>query len=172
MKLSEEERAQLEGLLRRGAACARVQTRARVLLLSDRSRGERRTDEQVAAAVLTSVSTAKRTRWRFLQEGLEAALEEKPRTGRPPKITGEIEAQLTVLACSQPPEGRSRWTLRLLADRLVELGYVESISHVAVGNRLKKRDQALASKVVVHGEAFGEVCLEDGRRAGSLPPPL
>jgi len=148
VKLSEKERAHLKGLLRRGVAPARVQTRARVLLLSDRSRGERRTDEQVAQAVLTSLSTAKRTRWRFLsargrsafgrQEGLEAALEEKPRTGRPPKITGEVEAQLTVLACSQPPEGHAHWTLRLLAGRLVELGYLESISHVAVGNRLKK----------------------------------
>ena len=88
--------------------------------------------------VLTSVSTVKRTRWRFLQGGLEAALEEKPRSGRPPKITGEIEAQLTVLACSQPPEGHAHWTLRLLAERLVELGCLDSISHVAVGNRLKK----------------------------------
>lgn len=138
VKLSEEERAHLRGLLRRGAAPARVQTRARVLLLSDRSRGEHRTDEEVAAAVLTSVSTAKRTRWRFLQQGLEAALAEKPRPGRPPKITGEVEAKLTVLACSQAPEGHARWTLRLLADRLVELGYVESISHMAVSNRLKK----------------------------------
>lgn len=139
VQLSEKERTHLKGLLRRGAAPARVQTRARVLLLSDRSRGERRTDEQVAGAVLTSVSTAKRTRWRFLQEGLEAALEEKPRPGRPPKITGEIEAQLIrQLTDSQPPEGHAHWTLRLLAGRLVELGYLESISHAAVGNRLKK----------------------------------
>lgn len=138
VKLSEEERARLKGLLRRGAAPARVQTRARILLLADRSRGGRRTDEQVAEAVMTSLMTAKRTRWRFLQEGLEAALTEKPRPGRPPKITGEIEAQLTVLACSQPPEGHARWTLRLLAGQLVELGYLESISHVAVGKRLKK----------------------------------
>ena len=138
VKLSEKERTDLKGLLRRGAAGARVQTRARILLLADRSRGERRTDEQVAQAVMTSVSTVKRTRWRFLQEGLEAALKEKPRPGRPPKITGEIEAKLTVLACSQPPEGHAQWTLRLLAGRLVELGYLESISHTAVGNRLKK----------------------------------
>jgi len=138
VQLSEKERSHLKGLLRRGAAPARVQTRARVLLFTDRSLGQHRTHEQVAEAVLTSVSTAKRTRWRFLREGLEAALAEKPRPGRPPKITGEIEAQLTVLACSQPPEGHAHWTLRLLAGRLVELGYLESISHVAVGNRLKK----------------------------------
>jgi transposase len=136
--LSEKERAHLKGLLRRGVAPARVQTRARVLLFTDRSLGQRRTDEQVAAAVLTSVSTVRRTRRHFIEEGLEAALKEKPRTGRPPKITGEIEAKLTLLACSQPPEGQARWTLRLLADRLVELGYLDSISHVAVGKRLKK----------------------------------
>jgi transposase len=138
VKLSEKERTHLKGLLRRGAAPARVQTRARILLLADRSRGERRTDEQVAAAVVTSLMTTKRTRWRFLQEGLEAALAEKPRPGRPPKITGEIEAKLTLLACSQPPEGHGRWTLRLLASRLVELGCLESISHTAVADRLKK----------------------------------
>jgi len=138
VKLSEEQRSRLKGLLRRGAAPARVQTRARILLLADRSQGKRRTDAQVAEAVVTSLMTAKRTRWRFLQEGVEAALAEKPRPGRPPKITGEIEAKLTVLACSQPPEGHARWTLRLLAGRLVELGCLESISHTAVADRLKK----------------------------------
>jgi len=136
--LSEEERTHLRSLLRSGSAQARVQTRARILLLADRSGDQRRTDWQVAQAVLTSAATVKRTRRRFLEEGLEAALSEKPRPGRPPKITGEIEAQLTVLACSQPPEGHARWTLRLLANQLVELGYLDSISHVAVSKRLKK----------------------------------
>ena len=136
--LSEEERSQLKGLLRRGAAPARVQTRARVLLLVDGRLGRGRTDEEVSQAVLTSVSTVKRTRGRFLAEGLAAALTEKPRPGHPPKITGEIEAQLVLLACTQAPEGHDHWTLRLLADRLVGLGCLDSISHVAVGNRLKK----------------------------------
>jgi transposase len=136
--LSEEERSHLKGLLRRGAAPARVQTRARVLLLVDGRLGRGRTDEEVSQAVLTSVSTVKRSRGRFLAEGLAAALGEKPRPGRPPKITGEIEAQLVLLACTQAPEGHDHWTLRLLAERLVELGCLDSISHVAVGNRLKK----------------------------------
>jgi hypothetical protein len=69
---------------------------------------------------------------------MEAALYDKPRPGRTPKITGDIEAKLTVLACSDPPEGRVRWTLRLLADRMVELGYLDSISDVAIYKRLKK----------------------------------
>jgi len=140
--LSEEERSHLKGLLRRGAAPARVQTRARVLLLVDGRLGRGRTDEEVSQAVLTSVSTVKRSRGRFLAEGLAAALAEKPRPGRPPKITGEIEAQLVLLACTQAPEGHDHWTLRLLAERLVELGGLDSISHVAVGKRLKKTNSS------------------------------
>ena len=69
---------------------------------------------------------------------MESALFDKPRPGRKPKITGYIEAKITVLACSDPPEGHTRWTLRLLADRVVELGYLSDISHVAIGERLKK----------------------------------
>jgi hypothetical protein len=69
---------------------------------------------------------------------VEAALTEKPRPGQPPKITGDIEARLVTLACSNPPEGRARWTLRLLADTMVELGYLDSISNVAVYHALKK----------------------------------
>jgi transposase len=136
--LSEEERSRLRGLLRRGAAPARVQTRARILLLTDASLGRHRPEEDVSRAVLTSVSTVRRTRGRFLAEGVEAALTEKPRPGAPPKITGEIEAELVLLACSHPPEGHDSWTLRLLADRMVALGHLDSISHVAVGKRLKK----------------------------------
>lgn len=165
VQLSEKERSHLKGLLRRGAAPARVQTRARVLLLTDRSLSQQRTDQEVSQAVLTSVSTVKRTRNRFLEEGLEAALSEKPRPGRPPKITGEIEAELTVLACSQPPEGHARWTLRLLAGKLVELGLLESISHVAVSTRLKKRNQALASEVLVHSQGLRQLRVQNGRRA-------
>jgi hypothetical protein len=77
-------------------------------------------------------------RRRFLSGGLQAALYDKGWPGAPPKFTGEVEAKLTMLACSDPPEGAARWTLRLLADKMVELGYVDSISHVTVGEMLKK----------------------------------
>jgi hypothetical protein len=80
---------------------------------------------------------ATQVRRRFLSGGLQAALYDKGRPGAPPKFTGEVEARLTMLACSEPPEGAARWTLRLLADKMVELGYVESISHVTVGELLK-----------------------------------
>ena len=77
-------------------------------------------------------------RRRCLQEGIQAALYDKPRPGSAPKITGDIEAQLTVLACSNPPEGYARWTVRLLADKVVELGLVETIHYTTVATRLKK----------------------------------
>jgi putative transposase len=138
VSLTEAERAHLEGLLHAGTSSARLQNRARILLLTDRSEGQARPDLEVAEAALTSRSTVKRIRRRFLQEGLEAALHEKPRPGAPPKVTGDIEARLFLMACSQPPEGHARWSLRLLATRLVELELVESISHVAVLKHLKR----------------------------------
>ena len=115
-----------------------MQTRARILLLLDRSQGEKRRNKEVAEAVLCSVSTVVGIKQRYVAEGLQAALSEKPRPGQRPKITGDIEAQLVLLACSEAPEGYDHWTLRLLADQLVQLTTLESISHVAVGDRLKK----------------------------------
>ena len=88
------------------------------------------------------MATIIRTRKACLDEGLEAALFEKPRPGAPPKITGEIEAKLVTLACSDAPEGRARWTLRLLAHKMVELGYIDTISNVAVYQRLKKTNSS------------------------------
>jgi hypothetical protein len=136
--LTDDQRQRLDNLIHKGNAPARVQNRARILLLSDRSRGERRTRAQVAQACLCCPLTVGQICRRFAQDGVEAALTEKPRPGQPPKITGDIEARLVTLACSNPPEGRARWTLRLLADTMVELGYLDSISNVAVYHALKK----------------------------------
>ena len=136
--LSADERENLENLIRKSDAPARVQTRARILLLSDQSQGQRRTEHSIAESLLCSPGTVGNVRRRLAKEGLDAALFEKPRPGHRPKITGDIEAQLSVLACSDPPQGKARWTVRLLADKLVELGWLESISHVAVHQRLKK----------------------------------
>jgi putative transposase len=136
--LTGEERDRLEQLLRGGTSSARLQTRARILLLADRSEGDSRTDTEVADALLTSRSTIKRLRQRLVEEGLEAALTERPRPGAAPKVTGDIEAKLFLLACSQPPQGHARWSLRLLADRLVELECVASISRSTVADHLKR----------------------------------
>lgn len=136
--LTPDQREELETGIKSGNAPARVQTRARILLLTDRSTGEWRTDGQIAEALLCSSATVASIRKRFLKEGLQAALLEKPRPGRTPKITGDIEAQLTVLACSDPPEGNARWTVRLLTARVIELGLLDTIDHTSIWERLKK----------------------------------
>ena len=138
IQLTTAERNELDRLIRAGHSPARTQTRARILLLSDRSEGQKRTAKEVAAALLCSPSTVANVRRRFNQDGLPAALYEKPRPGQKPKVTGDIEAKLTMLACSQPPEGHARWTLRLLAERMIELEYIDYVSHVTVGEVLKK----------------------------------
>ena len=150
VSLNDNQRQHLDHLIKKGNAAARVQTRARILLLADRSQGQKRTQRQVAEAVLCCTPTVGQVCRRFAQEGLEAALSEKPRPGQAPKITGEIEAQLVALACSEPPADQTRWTLKLLAQKLVDLELVDSISEVAVYKRLKKRTQTLAGQVLVH----------------------
>lgn len=143
--LSKENRQELETLIRSGESSARTQTRARILLLTDESQKKQKGTEEIASALMCSLPTITNIRKKFVEGGLENALYDKPRPGAIPKITGEIEAQLTLLACSAPPEGRSRWTLQLLADKLVELKLVDSISDVAVMHRLKKMNLSLGS---------------------------
>lgn len=136
--LSDEQRSHLENMISSGHDSARVLSRARILLLSDQSQDVRREDAEVAEAVMVCAGTIRRVRKQFARGGLESAIYDKPRPGAAPKITGDIEARITMLACSKPPEGHAKWTLRLLADKSVELGYIDSISHTAVGDRLKK----------------------------------
>jgi hypothetical protein len=147
--LSEADRLHLDNLIRRGRASARVLNRARLLLLADRGQGQKRTRQQIAEATLCCTLTVGNVCRRYVQEGLDAALSEKPRPGKAPKITGDIEAQLVLLACSNPPTGQARWTFKLLADKLVALELVDSISEVAVYKRLKKRAQTLENQVLV-----------------------
>ena len=145
IELTQEQRTQVEQLIRKGDLPARTNARARILLLSDRSQGEKRTDREVADAVLCSMSTVTNVRHRFLAGGLQNALYDKERPGAQPKFTGEIEAKLTMLACSDAPEGAGRWTLRLLADQMIELGYVEYISPVTVRELLKNTHSSLGA---------------------------
>ncbi len=130
--LEEEEQILLTQQIRSNDTAARIQTRARVLLLSDRSEGQKRTLAQIAESAICSIGTVRNIKRNYLAGGLEAALYEKPRPGADPIFTGETEAQLVMLACSDPPVGHARWTLRLLAEQLVELEVVETISHVTV----------------------------------------
>lgn len=136
VQLSEEERSYLKRLTSKGQVQVRVYQRARVLLLSDGEPGL--STAEVARRVGVSVSTVKRLRSRYLSQKAERAVAEKPRPGRPRRFSGEQRAQITALACSTPPEGYSQWSLRLLADKVVELGWVESISYGSVRSVLKK----------------------------------
>ena len=143
--LTTENRQELESLIRSGESSARTQTRARILLLTNENQKKKKGAEEIASVLMCSLPTITNIGKKFVEGGLENALYDQVRPGATPKITGEIEAQLTMLACSTPPEGRSRWTLQLLADRLVELKLVDSISDVAVMHRLKKMNLSLGS---------------------------
>lgn len=143
--LSKENRQELAAFIHSGESSARTQTRARILLLTDENQKKKKGTKEIASALLCSLPTITNIRKKFVEGGLENALYDQPRPGAIPKITGEIEAQLTVLACSAPPEGRSRWTLQMLADKLVELKLVDRISDVAVMHRLKKMNLSLGS---------------------------
>lgn len=139
IQLNGEQRAELEALIRTGNAAARVQTRARILLLSSEGKSE----AEIVAALHTSPATVYSVRRHFRTEGLQRAAYHKKSPGRPPRITGEVQAHLTMLACSIPPEGRERWTLQLLADKMVELQYIDAISDQAVYYTLKKTNLSL-----------------------------
>lgn len=133
--LSEEEKDELESLTKKGKTSARKLNRARVLLLAN----EGETDKQIAKALGVGTSTVERIRKRFVEEsGLEEALNERPRPGGERKLDGKQEAYLAALACSDPPRGTKQWTMQLLADRLVELEVVDSISDETVRRTLKR----------------------------------
>jgi len=171
--LTAEERDGLERMISRGKADARKLAHARVLLQADEAEGgPGRVDATIAAAVRVSVRTIERARQRFVEQGLAAALLPKPspRTYAR-KLDGEREAHLVALACTRPPEGKARWSLRLLAERMVELEHVDALSHETVRQTLKKRAQAAPEEDVVHpAEAIGGVRLPHGGCAGGLPP--
>jgi transposase len=134
IQLSEQDRSSLTSILSRGKSSAREQTRGRVLDLLHR--GEH--PGHIAKVLQVGVATIYNLQKRYLQEGLESALREKPRSGKPPVISGQMKAGITALACSEAPEGHARWTLRLLADKAVEFGIVDAISYKTCGEILKK----------------------------------
>ena len=128
--LSCKQRKRLKALSKRGEVSARKLTRAHILLLADQNRPQgAMSDNEIHQILNVSQATVTRVRKKFATCGLEAAIEELSRCGRPLKFDGYQRAQITALACSTPPEGHSQWSLRLLADQLVELGVVETISH-------------------------------------------
>jgi transposase len=131
--LSAEERTTLEQLLQRGKSNARKLTRARILLQAD----EGLTDEEIAMALEVGIATVERTRQRFVEANLEA-LNERPRPGGQRKLSGKQEAHLIAVACTPAPTGQPHWTLQLLADQVIELGFADSIARETVRQILKK----------------------------------
>ncbi len=138
----EDERAHLLALTKKGTLSARKLTRAHLLLHADAGV----LDAAIAAALQVGIATVERVRQRFVEEGLEAALRERPRPGGHRKLDGKQEAFLMALACSTPPEGRTCWTMQLLAGKLVELRGVDAISDETVRRTLKKTSSSQGSR--------------------------
>jgi transposase len=143
--LTEDERQELQSMVSAGKAAARKLVRARILLLADQAEGAPgKPDPKIADALGCGRATIERARKQFVEEGIEAALNPKPTTRiYQRRLDGKAEAHLVAIACGAPPEGRAHWTLRLLADRMVGLGYVESVCHEAVRQTLKKMNSNL-----------------------------
>ena len=144
VRLAPQERAYLAELLSKGKAAARTLTHARILLKADEGEaGPRLSDEAIAEALDVNRSTVERVRIRCVEEGFEAALRPRPsRQVHPRKLDGVQEAHLVALACSPAPRGRARWSLRLLADKLVELEVVDDVSYETVRQTLKKTNSS------------------------------
>jgi transposase len=140
VRLAQEEREELESLVKRGKVAAEKRRRAQILLKADAgAEGSGLTDQEVASALDVGIATVHRVRQAYVEESLQGALSRKPAVRhRPRKLDGDGEARLVAVACGPAPEGRARWTLRLLADRLVELEVVDTINKETVRRTLKK----------------------------------
>jgi len=136
--LTENERQQLLNIARKGKSSARKVKRALILCKAD----EGLNDQEIAQALLVGAATVSRVRQRFVEESLDSALNERPRPGQRRKLDGKQEAHLVAVACSQAPAGHVRWTLRLLADKVVELDFADSISPETVRQVLKKTNSS------------------------------
>ena len=145
IELSNEDRKRLTDIVTKGNSPARIILRANILLASDRNNTKHMTVAEIAENYHTTPTTVQNVRVSYAEKGLEATISRKKRTTPPvpPKVTGEVEAHIIALACGEPPEGYEKWTLRLLADKCVELNYAESLSHMTVSRVLKKTNISL-----------------------------
>jgi transposase len=147
VSLSEAERQRLEEMVTTGKRAAYVINHARILLKTDRNQANGSwCDQRIKDALDVSLRTIERVRQRCVEEGVEAALAVRSGRGRKRSLDGETEAHLIALRCGEPPAGRGRWTLRLLADQMVELGYAEELSHESVRQLLKKTNSNLGDR--------------------------
>ena len=145
IELSDEDRKTLQDIVTKGKSPAKAILRANILLASDRNNKKHMTVAEIAETYHTTPTTVQTVRTSYANNGLEATVNRKKRETPPvpPKVTGDVEAHIIALACGNPPEGYSKWTLRLLADKCVELNYAESLSHMTVSRILKKTNLSL-----------------------------
>lgn len=145
IELTDTDRKTLKDIVGKGTAPAKSILRANILLASDRNNKNHMTVAEIAAAYHTTPTTVQNVRTSYATNGLEPTVKRKKRSTPPvpPKVTGDVEAHIIALACGDPPEGYSKWTLRLLADKCVELNYAKSLSHVTVSRVLKKTNLSL-----------------------------
>ncbi len=145
IKLTKSEVEELKSVVNKGSHTSQTYRTAYILLNCDRGKySEKVTNEQICKVLKIGMRTIDRVKKRFIEEGLDSVLERKPTSRNyERKVDGDVEAKLITLCCSAPPKGRTKWSLRLLADKMVELNYVESISHVKVGEVLKKTNLSL-----------------------------
>ena len=150
VKLTKIEVAELHSIINKGSHTSHTFRMAYILLNCDEgSYSNKVTNEQISQILKVGMRTIDRVKKRFIEEGFEAILERRATTRiYEQKIDGDVESKLVLLCCSNPPKGYSRWSLRLLADKMVELKYVESISYVSVGNMLKKMNLSLGKSRV------------------------
>ena len=141
IELTDADRKTLSDIVSKGQSPAKLILRANILLASDKNNKKHMTVAEIANAFNTTPTTVQNVRTSYANNGLEATINRKKRETPPvpPKVTGDVEAHIIALACGEPPEGYSRWTVKLLADKCVELNYAESISHMTVSRVLKKR---------------------------------
>ncbi len=147
VELTKQEREELIGIIRKGKHTSQVYRHAYVLLNTDEGEySEKVTNAEISKVLKVGMRTIDRIKKRFVEEGYDACLSRKPTTRvYERKIDGDVEAKLVSIACSEPPEGFAKWSLRLLANKMVELHYVENISHETVRTVLKKRIKAVES---------------------------
>jgi hypothetical protein len=145
IELTESERRDLTKIVKNGKSPAKVINRANILLASDSSLGKAMTVAQTAERFSTTPTTVQTVRTEYAQTGMNGALYRKKRRTPPvpPKVDGNLEAHIIAVCCSKPPDGYERWTLRLVADKCIELGYAETISHMTVSRALKKTNLSL-----------------------------
>jgi putative transposase len=167
VQLSPTDRAYLETLTRQGEQSARMYRRALAVLELDRGK----TYTEVSNTLHVTIPTLSGWAARYLENGLEV-LQDQPRSGRPIEIDGIQRAKLTALACSTPPEGYAQWSLRLLAEKAVELGYCEHISHTEVGQVLKKRTETASQTHLVYRNLGQSLSGAHGANSGALCPAL